>query len=250
MTSFKPRLLVLTRPPTFVFPPTLENYELLFVERAGTLRQVPFHRYFVNSIVVTLATTVFSVGFACLAAYSLARLRPRGAQQISLLILGVRMLPPIVLVVPIFILYTRFGLLDTRLGLILPYTALNIPLATWMLQSFFLDLPKELEDAAMVDGCTRLGAFWRVILPLAGPGLAATAVFSFILAWNDLLFALPLTTSKAVTLPVIAARVRVEEGILWGRLGAITSILIFPVVVFTLLVQRYIVRGLTAGAIK
>jgi multiple sugar transport system permease protein len=139
---------------------------------------------------------------------------------------------------------------DTLPALIIPYTALTIPLATFMMYGFFLDLPRELEEAALVDGCTRITAFWRVILPLTAPGLAATAIFTSLLPWNDLVFALPLTTLESTTLPVIASRVRVEEGILWGQLGAVASIMTIPVVIFTFFVQRHIVQGLTGGAVK
>jgi multiple sugar transport system permease protein len=119
-----------------------------------------------------------------------------------------------------------------------------------MLQGFFLDLPHELEEAALIDGCSRLQAFIRVILPLAGPGLAAVSIFSFSLAWNDLVLALPLTSENAITLPVIASRIRTDEGILWGQLGAVTTVIMAPMLVFTLFAQRWLVPGLTSGAVK
>lgn len=245
LTSLKAPADLIARPPKVLFWPTLDNYREIF----GT-RQIPVHRYFVNSVVVTLVSTVVSVALAALAAYGLGRLRPRGHRFLSLLILAVRMLPPVALVAPMFLIASRLGLLDTRLALILPYIALNIPLATWMLQGFFMDLPRELEEAALVDGCGHLGAFLRVILPLAGPGLAAVSVFSFILAWSDLVLALPLTRSQAATLPVLASSVRTEEGVQFGQLGVIAVMILVPVALFTVVARRWLVRGVTAGAVK
>ena len=161
-----------------------------------------------------------------------------------------RMLPPAALVIPMFFIAFWTSTLDTQIALIVPYTALAIPLGAWMLQGFFLDLPKELEEAAIVDGATWWYAFTRVILPLTGPGLAAVAIFSFSLSWNDLLLALPLTTEDAITLPVVASRVRTDEGILWGNLGAVTTIIMLPMLLFTLLSQRWLIQGLSAGATK
>lgn len=246
LTSFKPGVDALAFPPKFLFHPTLENYRKLFASGSA----IPILLAFRNSLIVTALTTLLALLGAAPAAYSLSRLRPPGAQPITIGIIGVRMLPPIVLVVPLFQFAHRAGLQDTLIALLIPYVALTIPLATWMMYGFFLDLPRELEEAALVDGCTRISAFWRVILPLAAPGLAATAIFTSLLPWNDLVFSLPLTTVHAVTLPVIASRVRVEEGVLWGQLGAVASLMIIPVVILTFLVQRHIVRGITAGAVK
>lgn len=213
-------------------------------------RQIPIYQYFLNSVVVTSVSTVASVVLAAFAAYALARLRPKGHRLLGLLILSVRMLPPIALVVPLFLIASRLQLLDTRLALILPYIALNVPLATWMLQGFFLDLPRELEESALVDGCGHLRAFVRIILPLAGPGLAAVSVFSFILSWSDLVLALPLTRSNAATLPVLASSVRTEEGVQFGQLGVIAMLIFIPVALFTVLARKWLVRGVTAGAVK
>lgn len=246
LTSLKSGMDAFTYPPKFVFTPTLEHY----IELLTTASQVSILNSFRNSVIVTVVTTLLTLTLACVAAYSLARLRPRGAGALTVFIIGIRMLPPIVLVVPIFQIMQRLGLQDTLTALVIPYVGLTIPLATFMMYNFFLDLPKELEEAALVDGCTRLSAFWRIILPLTAPGLAATAIFTSLLPWNDLVLALPLTTIDATTLPVIASRVRVEEGVLWGQLGAIASIMTLPVVIFTFFVQRYIVHGLIGGAVK
>jgi multiple sugar transport system permease protein len=246
LTSLKTGADAFAMPPKFFFEPTLDHYRRILA--LGGERSI--FQAFRNSLHVTIVTTAISIVVATLAGYSLARLRPRGAGILTVFIIGVRMLPPIVLVVPLFQLVFRLGLQDTPTALIIPYTALTIPLATFMMYGFFLDLPRELEEAAMIDGASRIAAFWRVILPLATPGLAATAIFTALLPWNDLVFALPMTTIEATTLPVVAARTRVEEGILWGQLGAIATIMTIPVILFTFFVQRYIVRGLTGGAVK
>ena len=245
MTSLKRPIDTVAIPPRFIFTPTLQNYIELLTE--GT---IAFSFYFMNSVVIAGTSTLFSLVIACFAGYSLARLRPRGNKTISMGILSARMLPPIVLVVPLFLMFSNIGMLDTRMALIIPYTALNIPLATWMMPSYFLDLPEALEEAALIDGCNWFTAFIRVIAPVSTPGIAATGIFSFILSWNDFLLALPLTLTRAVPLPIVASRVRVDEGILWGRLGAISIILILPVVFYTFFAQKYLVSGLTAGSTK
>ncbi|MDQ7904794.1 carbohydrate ABC transporter permease [Phytohabitans sp. ZYX-F-186] len=245
LVSFMPENLILRADPTFVFEPTLDHYRAIFQSTRSSVTD-----NLVNSIVVTVVSTVGAVALSVLAAYGLARLRPRGHAQLSLVILATRMLPPVALVVPLYVIANRADLFDTRTALIVPYIALNIPLATWMLQGFFMDLPRELEEAALVDGCNRWSAFWRVILPLAGPGIAAASIFSFILSWNDMVIALPLTLSDAVTLPPFASQVREEEGVAWGQLGAVTVLIMTPVIIFTLAVQRWIISGLTAGAAK
>jgi multiple sugar transport system permease protein len=245
LTSFKMPTDITSLTPTFVFSPTLENYRRIFTGADNTI-----FRAMINSILVSVVSTVISVALAAMSAYALARLRPPGHAALGLTIFGMRMLPPVALVLPLFFVAHWAGQLDTRLSLIIPYIALSIPLGTWMLQGFFLDLPNELEEAAVIDGATRLQAFLRVILPLAGPGLAAVSIFSFSLAWNDLVLALPLTSEHAITLPVIASRIRTDEGILWGQLGAITTVIMAPMLVFTLLAQRWLVPGLTAGATK
>jgi multiple sugar transport system permease protein len=245
LTSFKSGPDIVSQQPVFAFTPTLDNY-LAIAQGGGA----PIIEAMINSIVVSLVSTIISVMLAAMAAYSLARLRPPGHQFLGLAIFGARMLPPVALVIPLFLAANWIGQLDTRLSLIVPYIALSIPLGTWMLQGFFLDLPKELEEAALVDGAGHLQAFLRVILPLAGPGLAAVSIFSFSLSWNDLVLALPLTSDRAITLPVIASRIRTDEGILWGQLGAITTIIMLPMLLFTFIVQRWLIRGLTAGAVK
>jgi|LSQX01.2.fsa_nt_gb multiple sugar transport system permease protein len=248
LAGFKSRLDAFAVPPKWFFTPTLEHFRGIFT-KAGSGSST-FFSHLLNSVIVTVATTLISVGVACYAGYALARIRPRGSEAIGLAILGARLFPPVSLLVPLFVIFQKLGILDTRLALILPYTALNIPLATMMMRGFFQELPKDLEDAAFVDGCNRWSAFHRIIMPLVLPALTATAVFSFILAWNDLLFAVSFTTFEAPTLPILVSRVRTEEGIMWGSLGALSLLVTIPTGIFTFLVQKWLVKGLASGAVK
>ncbi|MQA79750.1 MAG: ABC transporter permease subunit [Streptosporangiales bacterium] len=245
LLSVTPQSVINRRTPAVFFEPTLAHFrEILAGQRSTIVLSLA------NSLIVSVVSTVVAVVLAALCAYGLARLRPPGHRFISLLILAGRLLPPVALMVPMYIAATQTGLFDTRTALIIPYIALSLPLATWMLQGFFMDLPRELEEAALIDGCNRLTAFVRVILPLAGPGIAAASIFSFILAWNDMAIALTLTLTDAVTLPPFVSQVRAEEGIMWGQLGAITVFIMAPVLLLSFLVQRWIVGGLTGGATK
>lgn len=241
VASFKPQAAFVGTPPFAPFSPTLEHYRELLADPT-------VFRSLLNSAIATGASTVGSVTLATLGAYALARLRPRGHRGIALATVGVRMLPPVAMIVPLYLVADDLGILDTHWILILPYMALSIPLAVWMMHGFFIDLPKELEEAAFIDGCTRMGAFVRIILPLAAPGIAAVSIFSFTLAWNDLLIALALTSFDATTLPVLGSRLRGEEGIDWGGLGALTTVIMVPAVIFTLVMRKHLVSGLAGAA--
>ncbi|HKQ51286.1 MAG TPA: carbohydrate ABC transporter permease [Pyrinomonadaceae bacterium] len=233
-------------PKWFAFEPTLAHYRDAFVERS-------FGQYLVTSAVVAVLSTVCALLLGTLAAYGLARFRlPRRLNtRVALWILSTRMFPPIVTAVPLFLLMSELQLLDTVAALVIVYTAFNLPFVVWMMRGFFQEIPRELEEAARVDGDTRLGALRRVILPLVAPGLAATAVFCLIISWNEFLFALTLTqTDNAMTLPVgIAGRVTQYE-IEWGVMSAAGVVAMIPILVFALAVQRYLVRGLSLGAVK
>ncbi len=254
MTSLKSPADIVAWPPKFIFTPTFQNYLSILGRGTGRFayqfRTFPFVKLLYNTMVVTAASVGGAITASALSAYALSRLRPRGTTAINFIILGTRMVPPIALVVPLFMLYNVVGWHDTLLGLILPFTALNIPMTTWMLEGFFQDLPKNLEDAALIDGCGVMGAFVRVILPLAAPGLVATAIFAFILSWNELTLPLALTMFEAPTLPVLASQVRTDEGILYGQLGAVAVLMNIPIVLFAGFGQRYLVSGLTGGSIK
>jgi multiple sugar transport system permease protein len=186
-----------------------------------------------------------------LGAYGFLRFRIPGGNLLFFLVLATRMVPHIVLIVPLFLMLQRLGILDTRLGLILVYTALDIPLVMWIMRGFFADFPWELEDAARIDGASRTGFFFRVLLPLSQPGLAAVAVFTFIANWNEFMMALVLTSTQTPrTMPVALAVFNTEFGVRWDYLSAAGVLLIVPTLLFTFLMQKYIVSGLTFGAVK
>ena len=248
-TSFKTRLDMFSFDLIF-FPQlsraTIEHYEKAFLER-------DFLWYLRNSLLVAAATTTLSLIIGTMAAFALARFRYPGNLKfhLSFFILSVRMMPPIVSILPLFVLFTGMGLHNTKTALIISYTALNLPFVVWMMKSYFQEIPRELDESAMVDGDTRMGAFWRIILPAARPGLAATAIFCLILSWNEVLFALILTeTKKVLTLPIgivgRITRLQVE----WGEMTAAGFVSLVPVIIFAFIVQRHLVRGLTFGAVK
>ena len=239
--SLKTDLEAFAMPPR-LFVPTLENYAAL----AGG----KFARSFGNSLVVAVATTALSLALGVPAAYALSRSGPRGGRGIALWVLTTRMAPPIAFAIPFFLAYRYVGLIDTLTGLILIYLTFNLSLVIWMMRTFFDGLPRSLEEAAAIDGASPAAVFLRVTLPLAAPGLAATAIFCFLFAWNDFFYALVLTRSQASTAPVAIVNFMNYEGWEWGKIGAGGTLIMLPVVAFSLLVHRYLIRGLTAGALK
>jgi multiple sugar transport system permease protein len=245
--SLKTELDQFSVPPRWVlFSPTTAHYRDAFAARS-------FGQYLLTSAIVSVAATLCAMVMGTLSAYALSQFRwPRRLDKhLSLWILSTRMFPPIVTVIPLFLMMRDVRLLDTRASLIIVYTAFNLPFVVWMMRGFFGEIPRELEEAARVDGDSRLGALWRVVLPLVAPGLATTAVFCLIISWNEFLFALVLTqTDAAMTLPVgIAGRVTQYE-IKWGVMSAAATVAMMPILVFALAVQRYLVRGLSLGAVK
>jgi len=243
VTSFKPPELTFAVPPVWSFQPTLQNYREVFA--GGT-----FARYFVNSLVVALAATGLALALGTFAAYGFARFRFRGASWMRLGSLVAQMLPPITVVIPLYVLFNAIELTDSRWALIISYLTFTIPLSIWMMSGFFADVPEELEESAMIDGCSRLGALFRISLPLVAPGLAATAILSFMYAWNEFLYAVILTGRNSRTLPVTITSFMTNKAILWGRIAAAGSIVLVPALVFALIAQRYLVRGLSRGAVK
>jgi multiple sugar transport system permease protein len=245
--SFKHEVDQFAVPPKwFWFSPTLEHYTDAFVTRS-------FGQYLLNSLFVAVGSTMSALVIGTLAAYALARFRLPGQldRKLALWILSTRMFPAIVTAVPLFLIMRDLRLVNTRLSLIIAYTGFNLPFVVWMMRGFFAEVPRDLEEAAMVDGDSRLGALRRVVLPLVTPGLAATAVFCLIVSWNEFLFALVLTqTDGAMTLPVgIAGRVT-QYGIKWGAMSAAAVVAMIPILAFAISVQKYLVRGLSLGAVK
>jgi multiple sugar transport system permease protein len=185
-----------------------------------------------------------------LAAYALARLRFKGSNLMVFIMLATQLVPPIVLVVPMYVIMRQFDLLDKRIGLILVDISIVLPLVIWLMRGYFLSIPSELEDAARIDGCTHLGALIRVILPLSGPGLASVMIFAFIAAWNEYLYAFIFTNVDAKTLPVLIGEFSTKLGLEYLRIAAAGVLASLPPVILALVFQRFIIRGLTAGAIK
>jgi multiple sugar transport system permease protein len=245
-TSLKNQIDIFGGVTLYPHTPTMHNYNRLF-------DTYHFAEYLRNSIIVVAVSVAASMVLGTLAAYPLARYRLRfGLNQSALVAaLLVRMLPPILLVIPLYIVLAKWGLLNTRLGLILVYSGLNTSFVIWMMQSFLAEIPREIEEAAMVDGDSRLTALRRVVIPLAAPGLAATAIFSVIATYNDFLLALSLTsTPDSQTVPVGVSTLIGKIQIEYGPMAAAGVIGALPIVIFAMLVQRHFVRGLTLGAVK
>jgi multiple sugar transport system permease protein len=225
--------------------------EVIFENYVAIWTRSNFPTLLVNSMVVTTITVVVCAVVGTLASYAIARYQFRGRRELMLFYLVIRMFPAVMIIIPLFILMRNIGLLDSRIGLALAYTTFLLPVFIWMMKGFFDAVPLELEDAARIDGCSRIGAMVRVILPLVVGGLVATAVFVAIGAWNEFLFALMMTTSTGSRTWPVGLQLMVGEFQLpWGTLAAGGIISIIPVVLLFALVQRALVRGLTAGAVK
>jgi len=225
---------------------TTANYVSLFSGRE-------FGAYLTNSIIVTFVSVAVALILGTQAAYVLARFRLRGGMHryVGFSLLMVRLLPPIVIIIPIFLVAQQVGLLNTRLSLIVVYAALNVTIVVWMMESFFREIPVDLEEAAMVDGDTRFTAFRRIVLPLAAPGLVATGIFAAITTYNEFLFALVLTSTPAAeTMPIGAATLIGRINVDWGAMSAAGVVGALPIVIFSIFVQKHLVRGLTMGAVK
>jgi multiple sugar transport system permease protein len=244
-TAFKPSGEIFATPPGLVpAHPTLENFHRLFAE-------TKFVTFFENSVVVAVATVALTLGVASLGAYGLTRFRFRGRDTVAGLILLTYMFAPIMLIIPFYILVKQLGIVNTRLALVLSYTTFCLPFCLWVLRAFFASIPLELEEAALVDGAHRGRAVWHVVLPLALPGLIAAAIFTFILAWNDFLFALVLITSDELkTLPVGVNDLFNATIVDWGMIMAAGVMITVPTVLFFSAVQRYLVQGWGAGGVK
>jgi multiple sugar transport system permease protein len=244
ISSIKTRVDTLAMPPVWLFRPTFKAYLQVFVfENYG--------RYFFNTTVIAVSTTLISLTVGSMAAYVIDRYRFRFSDLVAYSLLATRMIFPIVYAIPLFLLFRDLRLLDTHIGLIIAYTTFSLPYAVWIMAGFFAAVPREIDEAAMVDGCSRFGAFFRVILPLTAPGLAAATIFILLLAWNEFLFALVLAGGgTAKTLPVAAAQLIGQREIQWNELCAISTATILPLLFFFALVHKYLLRGMIAGAVK
>jgi multiple sugar transport system permease protein len=242
-TSFKVETQIFSVPPVWIFFPTIQNYiDVLVMDRFG--------RYLTNSLVVGVFSTLFTLTFGGMAAYALVRFKFMGRGVVSISTLLLRMLPPAVLAVPVFVIWSDWNLLNKRAGLILVYVAMNLPFTIWILYGFIAQIPQELEEAAVIDGCSPYQVFFRVVLPLIRPGLAAAAIFTFRIAWNEFILALVLTNRYTRTLPVATSLFLTDHGIQWGKIMAMGTLIALPPLIFTFIAARQIITGLTAGAVK
>lgn len=244
-TSFRNESDIISRSASFIpNGVTMDNY-------IRTWSQTDFPRLMFNSLVVVLWTVAISLTLGSLAAYSMSRSRFRGRGSVLSIFLSIRVIPAVLLLIPIYILMMQANLLDTRIALVLTYTTFTLPAAIWFMKGFFDSLPVDLENAARVDGCTRLGALFRIVLPLVRPGLAATAILIAIESWNDILFALLLTSStESRTWPVGMKMLVGEFQLPWGQLAAATVLSLIPVVIAFAFAGRAMIEGLTAGGLK
>ena len=243
LTSLKNQKDIFTVPPTFIFRPTLDNYSRALV--AGD-----FARYFVNSAFVAVVSSLLSVGLGTFCAYALVTLRVRFASLIAQLFLLGKLVPAITMLLPLFALLNMIGLLGTFVGPILAHTAINLPFVIWLIMGFIRDLPEDLEAAALVDGCTAMQAFWKIVVPLVLPGLAASMILSAQFSWNELVFALQLTNLDTYTLPVGISKFVGSISVDWGKSSAAATLTMAPMIVIGFFIQKYIAKGTTGGAVK
>jgi multiple sugar transport system permease protein len=243
LTSLKNQKDIFTVPPTFVFRPTLDNYSRALI--AGD-----FARYFLNSVLVAATSSLLSVGFGAFCAYALVRLRIRFASLIADLLLLGKLVPAITMVLPLFAMLNRLRLLGTYVGPVLAHTAVNLPFVIWLIMGFIRDMPEDLEAAALVDGCTPMQTFWRIVVPIILPGLAASTILSAQFSWNELLFALQLTGLDTYTLPVGISKFVGSISVDWGKSSAAATLTMVPMIALGFFIQKYIAKGTTGGAVK
>lgn len=250
-TSIKEGRDVYAVPAQFIgFEVTLDHYRDVFVARGGSGRS-DLAVAFQNSVIVATASTLLATLLGVPAAWAYSRFSMRAKKDQLFFILSTRFMPPVVVVIPIFLMYRELGLINTKLGLILIYAAFNVPFTIWMMKGFVDEVPAEYEDAAMLDGYTRLQAFWRFTLPLLVPGIAATAVFALIFSWNEFVFAIFLTSSQDVrTAPPAIAGLIGGTTVDWGLVAASAVVFAAPVLLFAYLVRKHLVAGVTLGAVR
>jgi len=231
-------------------PPSTWYDELVRKQNMVIVGPSKFGARFMNSLIIGFGSTFLAVFLGTLAAYAFSRFRIPLADDLMFFILSTRMMPPIAVAIPIYLMYRELGLSDTRLGMIILYTAVNVSLAVWLLKGFIDEIPREYEEAAMIDGYTRLQAFRKVVLPQAATGIAATAIFCLIFAWNEYAFAVLLTSGEAQTAPPFIPIIIGEGGMDWPAVAAGTTLFLIPIVVFTVLLRKHLLRGITFGAVR
>jgi multiple sugar transport system permease protein len=281
-TAFKPKSEAISVPPTVVFTPEVTSFIRLFTKRVqmqkpvdpaeyaaapwwekaiydggerilkinGSVQLSQYPDRFMNSLIVAITSTILAVGLGTITAYGFSRFKIAGEADLLFFILSTRMLPPVVVAIPMFLMYRLVGLNDTHIGLIILYVAFNLSFSVWLMKGFMDEIPKEYEEAALVDGYTRLQAFFKIVLPEAATGIAATAVFCFITAWNEYAFALIMTNRRAQTAPPFIPS-QIGSGLPdWSVIAAGTVLFLLPVAIFTFLLRNHLLRGVTFGAIR
>lgn len=246
ITAFKPSVDAIALPPIWNFSPTLSN----FIQVLTNTTNGNFPKMLLNSVIVSFFTMVLGMITGTMAAFALARYSFLGRNFIGSWTLSTLMIPPTVSLIPIFLLVGQLHLTDTYIALIIPYTAFNLPLIIWMIRGFILDIPIELDESAMVEGCSKFQILWKIIFPLILPGIAATAIITVVQSWNEFLFALVLTRNLAMTAPVGINEYITMYGVEWGQMCAASLLITSPIIIFTILVRKNLVRGLTFGAVK
>ena len=276
ITGFKSGPDSISYPPKVIFAPSLEGYVNLFTTRTRVtpeqLAALPppetladrvarsrdmvivgpskFGERFMNSVIIGFGSTFLSIVLGTLAAYGFSRFKVPFKDDLLFFILSTRMMPPIAVAIPIFLMYRQLGLSDTHLGMILLYTAVNISLAVWLLKGFIDEIPREYEEAALIDGYTRFQAFVKVVLPQAATGIASTAIFCLIFAWNEYAFAVLLTSGNAQTAPPFIPTIIGIGGLDWPAVAAGATIFLMPVMIFTIMLRKHLLRGITFGAVR
>lgn len=241
-TSMITKVEAYKMPPNWMAAWTFDNYIAIFTDN-------PFGKYFMNSFFIALASTVVAVMLGAMSGYWICRMSKR-TESMKLAILVTQMIPPVVMVIPLSLIVKNLGLDDSYFALIMSYLSFNLPYVIWMLLSHFESIPKELDDASAVDGCSRVQAYFRVVLPLVMPGIMATAVYSFIVSWNEFMFALNMAGMNTRTLPVAIASLDTQQGVMIAELCASTIVAILPVIFLTVFIKKYLVQGLTFGSVK
>jgi len=249
VTSFKQPIDVITQPPKFIFDPTLMNY-IAVVTTGGWSAQGNFMLKVANSIEAGLAAVLVSIASGTPAAYAIARINFPYKDNIYFTYVTFRFLPPFVAIIPLFIMYGYLKLYDSLVGLTLAYILISLPLTVWMMVPFFEQIPKDIEEAATIDGCSGVSLFYRILLPLIKPGIAATMALNFIFCWNDFIFGLILTFQQAQPVQYAMSLFVSYAVVHWGQMAAAGVICAIPILVFFVFVQKYIIRGLTFGAVK
>ena len=250
LSSMRPTVEIMAKPPVWI-PQKLsfEAYTAMF----GVVGQggIPVWDYFRNSLIISITSTVIAIAIGMAGGYAFARFRFRGKSALFLALMLTRTVPGIALSLPLFIIFARVGIIDTHLALIVTYVALNVPFTIWLIDGFFRQVPRDLAEAAQIDGCTRWQAFWQVEFPLAGPGIASSAIFAFMTSWNEFALASQLTRSvNSKTLPVGLLDYTSEFTIDWRGMCALAVVMILPAFLLTFVIQKRLVSGLTFGAVK